>query len=95
MAYQIKKDKSGRRYGYNTKTKKRVKVSTAESMMKKQRTQFRKGGKPSEAGCSTAGRELRVKKTSSAGSILMKCGLPNTRKTYFAKKRAGKLKGQK
>lgn len=87
MAYQIKKDKAGRRYGYNTKTKKRVKLSTAQSQMKKQRTQFRKGGKPSEAGCSEAGTKLRTKKSSSAGSILMKCGAPKTYQAYFGRKK--------
>ena len=90
MAYQIKKDKAGRRYGYNTKTKKRVKLSTAQSMMKKQHTQFRKGGKPSEAGCSDAGSKLRRTGSSSAGSILMKCEAPNTYKAYFGKKKASK-----
>ena len=73
MAYQIKKDKSGRRYGYNTKTKKRVKVSYAEGQIKKQRTQIRKGGKPSLASCSTAGRKLKTKRESSAGRTLRRC----------------------
>jgi len=73
MAYTIKKDKAGRKYGFNTKTGKRVKVATAQSMMKKQRTQIRKGGKPSIATCSTAGRELKTKRTSASGRMLRRC----------------------
>lgn len=58
---------------------------------KKSRTQFRKGGKPSVMGCSEAGSSLRSSRTpkkrrSNAGSILMKCGAPQTQKAYFAKK---------
>ena len=62
---------------------------------KRKRTQFRSGGRPSEAGCSTAGSNLKSsrtpkKKRSRAGSILMKCGAPKTYKAYFAKKRGKK-----
>lgn len=58
---------------------------------KKSRTQFRKGGKPSVASCSDSGSTLRSSKSrkkakSRAGSILMKCGAPQTQKAYFAKK---------
>ena len=61
---------------------------------KRKRTQFRKGGKPSVSSCSDSGSTLRRKKSSkkaksTAGSILMKCGAPETRKAYFWKKSKG------
>lgn len=63
----------------------------SKGAVKKSRTQFRKGGKPSEMGCSEAGSTLKSSKSrkkakSRAGSILMKCGANETYKAYFAKK---------
>jgi len=63
----------------------------SKGAVKKSRTQFRKGGKPSVMGCSEAGSNLRSSRTpkkrrSKAGSILMKCGANETYKAYFAKK---------
>jgi len=95
MAIVIKKDKLGRRYGFNEKTGKRVTLAYAEKMGKFQRFSARPKGKPSVASCSTAGTDLRVKKSSSAGSLLMRCGANDTYKAYFGKKKAGKIKNRK
>jgi hypothetical protein len=95
MAIVIKKDKAGRRYGINTKTGKRVTLAYAEKMGKFQRFSARPKGKPSVAACSTAGSDLKVKKTSTAGSLLARCGSPSTYKAYFAKKKAGVVKNRK
>lgn len=95
MAIVIKKDKAGRRYGLNNKTGKRVTLAYAEKMTKFQRFSARPKGKPSVASCSTAGSDLKVKKTSAAGSLLMRCGKPSTTKAYFAKKAAGVVKNRK
>jgi hypothetical protein len=95
MAIVIKKDKAGRSYAINNKTGKRVTMEYAKKMSKFQRFSARPKGKPSVASCSTAGADLKVKKTSSAGSLLAKCGSPSTYKAYFAKKKAGKVKNRK
>jgi len=68
----------------------------SKGAVKKSRTQFRKGGKPSVSSCSDSGSTLRRNKSSKkaksrAGSILMKCGANETYKAYFAKK-SGKRK---
>jgi len=95
MAIVIKKDKLGRRYGFNEKTGKRVTLAYAEKMGKFQRFSARPKGKPSVASCSTAGKDLKVKKSSAAGSLLMRCGTPDTNRAYFAKKKAGIVKNRK
>jgi len=95
MAIVIKKDKLGRRYGFNEKTGKRVTLAYAEKMGKFQRFSARPKGKPSVASCSKAGTDLREKKSSAAGSLLMRCGTPNTNRAYFAKKKAGVVKNRK
>jgi len=73
MAIVIKKDKAGRRYGFNTKTGKRVTVKYAERMATFQTFSARPKGKPSKATCTTAGRELKKRRTSSAGRMLQRC----------------------
>ena len=73
MAIVIKKDKAGRRYGLNTKTGKRVTIAYAERMSKFQRFSARPKGKPSVASCSTAGRDLKKLRSSSAGRTLQRC----------------------
>lgn len=95
MAIVIKKDKAGRSYAINNKTGKRVTMEYAKKMTKFQRFSARPKGKPSVASCSQAGTDLKTKGTSSAGSLLMKCGKPNTTKAYFAKKKAGVVKNRK
>jgi len=95
MAIVIKTDKRGRKYAINNKTGKRVTMEYAQKMGKFQRFSARPKGKPSVASCSTAGRDLKTKGTSSSGSLLMRCGKPETTKAYFAKKRAGKVKNRK
>ena len=95
MAIVIKTDKKGRKYAINNKTGKRVTMEYAQRMTKLQRFSARPKGKPSVASCSTAGKDLKVKKSSSAGSLLMRCGANDTYKAYFSKKRAGKVKNRR
>lgn len=95
MAIVIRKDKAGRSYAINNKTGKRVTMEYAQRMTKLQRFSARPKGKPSMATCSTAGSDLKVKKTSAAGSLLMRCGANDTYKAYFSKKKAGKVKNRR
>ena len=95
MAIVIKTDKKGRKYAINNKTGKRVTMEYAQRITKLQRYSARPKGKPSEASCSTAGKDLKTKRTSSAGSLLMKCGAPKTYYKYFGKKAKGIVKNRK
>ena len=95
MAIVIRKDKANRSYAINTKTGKRVTLEYAKKMAKFQRYSARPKGKPSVASCSTAGKDLKTKGTSQAGSLLMRCGADKTYKAYFGKKKAGIVKNRR
>jgi len=74
MAIVKKKDKLGRAYFFNENTGKR----TTEAAYKRAKAApiakyAARKGKPSGGYCSTAGRELKVKRTSSAGRRLRSC----------------------
>ena len=76
MAIVKKKNpKTGKAYYFNTVTKK---FASAESYKRSKsapiaKFKARKGGLPSMATCTTAGRELKVRRTSSAGRTLRRC----------------------
>jgi hypothetical protein len=75
MSIVRRKDSAGRTYYINTTTGKRATEASykrSHSSAKSSKTQFK-----SKAGyaCSSAGRDLKVKQTSSAGRRLRKCAL--------------------
>jgi len=77
MSIVRRKDSAGRTYYINDKTG----VRTTEAAYKRSKTatknlgpyQLRAGNKPSNASCSSAGRALKVKQTSTAGKRLRSC----------------------
>jgi hypothetical protein len=76
MAIVKKKNpKTGKAYYFNTVTKKFASEESYKRSKSAPIAKFkaRKGGKPSEATCTTAGRELKVRRTSSAGRTLRRC----------------------
>lgn len=67
--------KTGKPFYFNTVTNKFASEASFKGAKAAPLTKFkaRSGGKPSQAGCSTAGRELKVRRTSSAGKTLRRC----------------------
>jgi hypothetical protein len=70
---KIKTDKAGRKYAINDKTGKRVTMEYAKKMQNFQRFSARPKSKPSIATCSVAGRDLKKKRSSTAGRTLRRC----------------------
>jgi len=70
-----KNPKTGKAYYFNTVTKKFASEASYKGAKAAPLSKFkaRSGGKPSQASCSTAGRELKVRRTSSAGKTLRRC----------------------
>jgi hypothetical protein len=70
-----KNPKTGKSYYFNTVTKKFASEEAYKRSKSAPIAKFkaRKGGKPSMATCSTAGRELKVRNTSSSGKTLRRC----------------------
>jgi hypothetical protein len=73
MAIIKRKDSLGRNYFINENTGKRTTEASYKRSNPSAKNQFRSGGKPSYATCSTAGRTLKKKGTSAAGKTLARC----------------------
>ena len=69
-----KNPKTGKSYYFNTTTKKFASEADYKRTKSAPLSKFKaRSGKPSIATCSTAGRELKVKRTSRAGKTLRTC----------------------
>jgi hypothetical protein len=74
MAIVKRKNVSGGTYYFNTVTKKFASEASYKRSKSAPIAKYKaRAGKPSVAACSSAGKELKVLKTSSAGKRLRKC----------------------